>query len=132
MMRAKLPNRRGADVVTFPHGGRAWTATFGRFDNGRISEIFLDAPKESPIADAARESAILASLALQYGCDVQTICHALNGRDASPIGTAFALIDDGNGPDAPLQPDSGPPLPPALPPAAGEALLGADEIHAAS
>ena len=92
MSRDRLPTRRGADVVTFEHEGRRWTATAGRFDDGRIAELFLDTDKESAVADAARESAILASLALQHGCDVETIRHALDGRDVSPIGAALALF----------------------------------------
>lgn len=132
MTRAQLPNRRAADKVTFTHDKRRWTATFGRFADGKLAEIFLDTEKESAVADAARESAILTSLALQHGCDIETIRHALDGRDVGPIGAALALVDGDGLPDVPLQPDIGPPLPPALPPAAGEALLGADEIHAAS
>jgi hypothetical protein len=89
MTRNHLPDRRGADVITFEHEGRLWTASFGRFDDGRLAEIFLDAPKESPLADAARESAILASLALQHGCSAEIILHALDGRDAGPIGAAL-------------------------------------------
>src|ERR1700689_1641417 len=93
MTREALPARRAADVVSFIHEERRWTASFGSFDDGRLAEIFLDAPKESPLADAARESAILASLALQHGCEVETIKHALAARDAGPIGAALALID---------------------------------------
>ena len=43
-------------------------ASFARFSDGRLGEVFLDAECESPIAEAARESALLASLALQHGC----------------------------------------------------------------
>ena len=93
MRRETLPPRRAADVLTFKHDGRLWTATAGRFPDGRLAEIFLDLPKESPLADAARESAILASLALQHGCPVETMRHALDGRDAGPIGAALALIE---------------------------------------
>jgi hypothetical protein len=66
-------------VATFTHEGRSWTATAARFPDGRLAEIFLDAPKESPLADAAREAAILASIAsiaLQHGASLETICHA--------------------------------------------------------
>lgn len=92
MTREGLPQRRGADVVTFNHAGRKWTAAYGYFEDRRLGELFIDAPKESPIADAARESAILASLCLQHGCSVETIRHALDGRDAGPIGAALALL----------------------------------------
>ena len=60
--RQRLPDRRAADAFDFVHEQRKWTATVGRFDDGRIAELFLDATKQSPLADAARESALLASL----------------------------------------------------------------------
>lgn len=92
MTREALPNRRAAEVVTFQHQRRQWTASAGRFSDGRLAELFLDAPKESPLADAARESAILVSLAFQHGCALETILHALDGRDVSPTGAALAAI----------------------------------------
>ena len=92
MSRDHLSERRGADVVTFEHEGRRWTASFGRFEDGRLAEVFIDAPKESGLADAARESAILASIALQHGASLETIRHALDGRDAGPIGAALRLF----------------------------------------
>ena len=99
MTREDLPRRRAADVVTFEHEGRRWTATAGRFADGRLAELFLDAPKVSPLADAARESAILVSLALQHGCAVETIRHALDGRGVSPVGAALAAISRGGAGD---------------------------------
>src|SRR3954447_17785614 len=93
MTRETLHLRRGTDVVTFEHEGRRWTASFGRFADGRLAEIFVDAPRESPIADAARETAIVTSIALQFGAPIETIRHALSGRDAGPIGVALALIE---------------------------------------
>ena len=95
--RAQLPSRRAADMVTFVHEGRRWTATAGRFPDGRLAELFLDTDKESAIADAAREAAILTSLALQHGASLDTIRHALDGRDQSPIGAALAMFSiEGN------------------------------------
>ena len=91
MSRLRLPNRRNAEVIDFEHGGKPWTATFGRFPDGRLAEIFLDAARESPVAEAARESALLASLALQHGCPLETLRHALDGRDAGPLAAALSL-----------------------------------------
>lgn len=93
--RERLLNRRGAELVNFEHGGRRWIATIGRFADGRVSEIFLDAPKASPIADMAAAAAIVASLALQAGCPLATLRHALDGRDVGPLGAALALIEAG-------------------------------------
>jgi hypothetical protein len=41
----------------------------------------------------ARESASVVSLALQSGCSIETLRHALAGRDTGPISSAFALAD---------------------------------------
>ena len=92
-MRNRLPNRRGAYVVSFDHDGRRWTASFGHFDDGSLAELFLDAPKESAIGETARESALLASLALQYGAPLDVLRHALDGRDVGPLAAALALAE---------------------------------------
>ena len=91
--RERLPDRRVSELVDFEHGGRKWTATFGRFADGRIAEVFLDAPKESPLVELAQDGALAASLALQSGCPLETLRHALSGREAGPLRTALALID---------------------------------------
>jgi hypothetical protein len=92
MTRERLPNRRGAETIAFEHGGRRWRASFARFSDGRLGEVFLDAERESPIAEAARESALLASLALQHGCPIETLIHALDGRDIGPLAAALAAV----------------------------------------
>ncbi len=95
MNRTRLPNRRNAELFDFEHGGRRWTATIGRFLDGRIGEIFLDAPKESPLVELAQDCALAASLALQSGCPLDTLRHALAGRHAGPLGAALDLVDGG-------------------------------------
>ena len=92
--RERLPNRRAAELFDFEHGGRRWTATIGRFADGRVAEIFLDTPKVSAIGELAAEAAIVASLALQSGCPLETLRHALDGRDAGPLGVALAIIGE--------------------------------------
>lgn len=91
--RERLPSRRDAELLDFKRDGFRWTATIGQFSDGRVGEIFLDAPKASPIADMAAEAAIVASLALQAGCPLATLRHALDGRDVGPLGAALALVD---------------------------------------
>jgi hypothetical protein len=90
--RERLPDRREAELVDFEHGNRRWTVTVGRFPDGRVAEIFIDGPKEAPIVEMAQESAIVASLALQSGCALETLCHALAWREAGPLGAALALV----------------------------------------
>jgi hypothetical protein len=92
MNREAFPSRRGADAIAFDYEGRIWTATLGCFEDGRVAEPFIDAPKESPRAGTALKAAILASLALQGGVSLANIRHALGGRDKSPIGAALALL----------------------------------------
>jgi hypothetical protein len=92
--RERLPNRRAAELVDFEHDGRRWTATVGRFFDGRIAEVFLDAPKESPLVELAQDGALAASLALQSGCPFETLRHALSGREAGPLRTGLALIEE--------------------------------------
>ena len=92
MMRERLPNRHIAELVDFQHGGRRWTATIGRFADGRVGEILLDTPKASSIGDLAADAAIVASLALQSGCAVETLRHALADRDAGPLAAVLAII----------------------------------------
>ena len=53
---------------------RSWrfhyVAGIGRFDDGRLAEVFLTLPKPATAVEAlARDAAIAASLALQYGRD---------------------------------------------------------------
>jgi hypothetical protein len=93
-MRERLPNRRRAELIDFKHSGRRWTVTIGRFANGEVAEIFLDAPKESPLVELAQDSAIVASLALQSGCALETLRHALADRHAGPLGVALDLAEE--------------------------------------
>jgi ribonucleoside-diphosphate reductase alpha chain len=92
--RERLPDRREAELVDFEHEGRKWTVTVGRFADGRIAEVFIDGPKESPIVALAQDGALAASLALQSGCPLDTLRHALDGREAGPLEVALALIDE--------------------------------------
>jgi hypothetical protein len=92
-MRERLPNRRSGEMFDFTHGGHKWTVCVGRFDDGRIAELFLDAEKTSPLVELAQESAIVASLALQSGCPIETLRHALDGRDTGPLGAALGLVN---------------------------------------
>jgi hypothetical protein len=62
----------------------------GYFDDGRLAEIFLNAEKVgTAIETAARDSAVVASLALQHGVPADTIRRALtrnsNGNASGPL-----------------------------------------------
>lgn len=67
--RRRLPNRREHTLVNFATSdGFTYTAGLGYFDDGDLAEIFLNAEKiGTSIETAARDSAVLASLALRTG-----------------------------------------------------------------
>jgi hypothetical protein len=93
MPRERLPDRRKAELVDFEHNGRKWTATVGRFADGRVAEVFLDTAKGAAVGELAADAAIVASLALQSGCPLETLRHALQDRQAGPLGAARSLPD---------------------------------------
>jgi ribonucleoside-diphosphate reductase alpha chain len=98
--RQRLPNRRASETFALRCAGLAYVATVSRFDDGRIAEIFLSNHKAGSAADtAARDSAIVASIAMQYGAPVDVIRKALlrdpQGWAGSPLGVALDLLVEG-------------------------------------
>jgi hypothetical protein len=95
--RRRLPNRRANSTFSFDWLGMKFTATIARFDDRSLAEIFLTNGRVNSHADtAARDSAVIASLALQHGVDLDVMRKALL-RDASgvasgPLGTALDMI----------------------------------------
>ena len=84
--RQRLPNRRLNSAFVFEFEGHQYRASAGRFDDGRLAEIFLDCGKpNTPLQLNAETAAILTSLALQHGVNAETIRHAVNG----PIAVAL-------------------------------------------
>lgn len=77
--------------------GMAFAATISRFSDGRLAEIFLTNSKVGSDTDAAaRDSAVVCSLALQFGAPVETIRRALlrdaRGVASSLLGVALDLF----------------------------------------
>lgn len=96
MSRERLPNRRKSEIISFKLRGAAkFRATISRFDDGRIGEVFIDTSKPcSGVAIAARDTAIAASLALQFGCPLETMRKALERlNDGAPAGPLAAALD---------------------------------------
>jgi ribonucleoside-diphosphate reductase alpha chain len=92
--RERLPNRRLGETFELEVGGLRYTATVGRFPDGRVGEIFLNKHRANSAADTnARDSAIVCSIALQCGADIETIRRALcrdsQGRASGPLGAAL-------------------------------------------
>jgi hypothetical protein len=99
--RRRLPHKRASENFSFEVAGLRYTATFSRFADGRIAEIFLSNTKPSSQSDVnARDSAVAASLALQFGCSLETLRRALmrdaQGVASSPLGCALDLIHEGD------------------------------------
>jgi len=95
--RCRLPDRRVAETFELEIAGLRYTVTIGRFPDGRVGELFLSNHKSNSAADVnARDSAIAASLALQYGADIETIrkalCRDTRGHPSSPLGCALDRI----------------------------------------
>ena len=100
--RERLLNRRDHEAIAFDHGGFRYVGGVGRFPDGRLAEIFMNAAKSGTVIESwARDSAIIASIALQYGVDPETIRHALSrdqsGAAASPLGALLDMLADNSG-----------------------------------
>ena len=96
-IRQQLPNRRLAETFEITVDGLCYVATVGRFADGQIAEIFLNNCRANSAADTnARDSAIVCSIALQFGADIETIrkalCRDSHGRASGPLGTALDAI----------------------------------------
>jgi hypothetical protein len=96
-MRSRLPARRVSETFSFEVGGLHYHATISRFPEGdRVAEVFLSSHKLGSQADAnARDAAVAASLAFQYGCPLDVLRGALlrdsRGRPATPLGVALDI-----------------------------------------
>ena len=97
--RIRLPNRRESTTFELEVAGLRYTCTVGRFPDGRLAEIFLSNHKSNSQADtAARDSAIVCSVALQHGADPEVIRRALcrdsQGRPSGPLGAALDRLSE--------------------------------------
>ena len=94
--RHRLPDRHASETFNPQCAGLSYVATISRFGDGRIGEIFLTNHKAGSAADtAARDAAIVCSIALQFGADIETIRRALcrdgSGKASGPLGAALDL-----------------------------------------
>ena len=89
--RERLPNRRWSETFTLELHGLHYLASFSRFDDGRVAEVFLQDHKPASQSDSnARDSAIAASLALQYGCALDALLCDAQGRASTPLDATTA------------------------------------------
>jgi|SRR6516225_8162075 ribonucleoside-diphosphate reductase alpha chain len=97
MTRHRLANRRASIVFGFECNGLRYTASASWFDDGRLGEVFVGNHRADSHADAcAKDAAILASIALQFGAPLDVLRRALlrdsQGRPSTPIGCALDLL----------------------------------------
>jgi ribonucleoside-diphosphate reductase alpha chain len=95
--RIRLPNRRRSISFSFRCSGQKYTATYSTFPDGSLAEIFLSNGKVGSDGDAAaRDSAVVCSIALQHGTPIDTIRKALlrdaRGVASSPLGVALDIL----------------------------------------
>jgi hypothetical protein len=98
--RRRLPNRRNSVTFDFEANGLFYCCTVSYYPDGALGEIFISNAKVNSHSDAAaKDSAVVASLALQHGVPLETIRHALlrdaRGVASSPLGVALDAIKEG-------------------------------------
>lgn len=99
-VRERLPSRRASQQIAFECNALKYVATVSFFADGRLAEIFLSNSKAGSHSDsAAKDSAVVASIALQYGVPLETIRRALmresSGRANGPLGEVLDQIAGG-------------------------------------
>lgn len=105
MPRERLANRRASESLQFQHDGQEFVGSVSRYSDGRIAEIFIDGRKTNTHAGIlARDSAIAASLAFQFGCPAHELRSALtrqeNGAGAGPLAKLLDLVGQPASPGA--------------------------------
>jgi hypothetical protein len=95
--RQRLANRRASISFNFECNGLRYSCTASFFPDGRLGEVFLGDHRADSHADScAKDSAILASLALQHNVPLDVLRAAIlrdaRGRPSTPIGCALDLL----------------------------------------
>lgn len=96
-IRERLSDRRIATTIAFEHRGHEFSGRYSVYPDGRLAEVFLDSGKSgTQLSTTMQDSAIAASLALQFGCPAETLRHAFlkndDGTGAGPLGHIFDMI----------------------------------------
>jgi ribonucleoside-diphosphate reductase alpha chain len=96
-MRQRLPDRRRSIVISFECRGLFYTLGASWFDDNQLGEVFVGNHRAGSHADScAKDAAILASIALQYGAPLDVLRKALlrdgQGCPSTPIGCALDLL----------------------------------------
>jgi hypothetical protein len=100
--RERLSNRRFSETFDIDVNGRKYRVSFSRFPDGRLAEVFISNNRVNSDSDtAAKDSAVVCSIALQYGVPLEVIRKALMrdsaNRPNGPLGVALDLIASEDG-----------------------------------
>lgn len=102
MTRRILPQRRSCETFEIDYGGlaKSHTITLGFYDDGTLGEVFINGGKSGEVVEGiARDSAVLLSLALQYGAELENIKSAITrdeqGAPSSIVGAVVDQLVDG-------------------------------------
>lgn len=95
--REKLPPVRGGMTVQFDMFGTSIVGVGNFYPDTRLAEVFLTAGKTGThLQIAMADSAVAASLALQYGCPAETLRSAFlrteDNKAAGPLGRVFDIL----------------------------------------
>jgi hypothetical protein len=98
--RRRIANRRQSTTFNFDCNGLRYSCTASHFDDGSLAEVFLGNGKAgSHVDSAAKDSAVVCSLALQFGVPVDVIRRALlrdpRGVASSALGVALDVLAGG-------------------------------------
>lgn len=98
--RERLKNRRACETFVVEASELRYTCTVGRFDDGRLAEVFLSNHKADSAADVnARDLSVCFSIAVQHGADPnvirQALCRDARGNASGPLGVALDQIMKG-------------------------------------
>jgi len=96
-----LPHRRSSVSFTCEFQGEHYDVTTGFYADGRFGEIFINRIRDKSAAklgqqldSVCRDSAILMSLALQYGVQLSDLKHSITrDDDSSPMSIVGAIVD---------------------------------------
>ncbi len=97
-VRRRLSNRRASETFCFRCEPFEYVATISRFpDDGTLAEIFISNGKAGSGSDtAAKDSAVVCSIALQFGVPVDVLRKALSrdprGTASGALGVALDLV----------------------------------------
>jgi hypothetical protein len=95
--RRALPQRRRSETFEMTFGGidKRFAITLGYYEDGSIGEVFITGGKSGEQVEAiARDGAVLLSMALQFGAELDAIKHSItrDGQNA-PASIVGAVID---------------------------------------